>query len=132
MASATVSVQKARYLDAPDLRQVPNSPYVLGSLKGAAPIVGKSLMLMARVSVEGPRFDSFTGTTDTEPQLKSRFGILGDLVFTGEVERLNARYSVGVYNLADSRYETAPSREYRQRFILQNGRSFLANVAVSF
>ncbi len=132
MASATVSVQKARYLDAPDLRQVPNSPYVLGSLKGAAPIVGKSLMLMARVSVEGPRFDSFTGTTDTEPQLKSRVGILGDLVFTGEIERLNARYSVGVYNLADSRYETAPSREYRQRFILQNGRSFLANVTVSF
>ena len=132
MASATVSVQKARYLDAPELRQVPNSPYVLGSLKGAAPIVGKSLMLMARVSVEGPRFDSFTNTTDAEPQLRSRFGILGDLVFTGEVERLNARYSVGVYNVADSRYETAPSREYRQRFIPQNGRSFLANVAVSF
>ena len=132
MASATVSVQKALYLDAPDLREVPNSPYVLGSMKGAAPIVGRSLVAMARVSVEGPRFDSFTGTTDVEPQLQSRFGIVGDLVFSGEIERLNARYAVGVYNLADSRYEAAPSREYRQRFLLQNGRTFLANVAVSF
>lgn len=132
MASATMSVQKAQYLDAPDLRRVPNSPYVLGSLKGAAPIVGRSLMAMARVSVEGPRFDSFTSATDAEPQLQSRFGIVGDLVFSGEIDKLNARYSVGVYNVADSRYETAPSREYRQRFILQNGRTFLANVAVSF
>jgi len=132
MASATLSVQKAQYLDAPELRQVPNSPYVLGSMKGAAPIVGRSLMAMARVSVEGPRFDSFTTSTDTEPQLQSRFGLIGDLVFSGEIDKLNARYSVGVYNVADSRYEAAPSREYRQRFILQNGRTFLANVAVSF
>lgn len=132
MASATVSVQKAQYLDAPELRGVPNSPYVLGSLKGAAPIVGRSLMAMARVSLDGSRFDSFTASNDPEPQLSSRFGIVGDLVFTGEIDKLNARYSVGVYNVADSRYESAPSREYRQRFILQNGRSFLANVAVSF
>lgn len=132
MANATVSVQKAKYLDAPELRQVPNSPYVLGSVKGAAPIVGKSLMAMARVSVEGPRFDSFTGRADTEPQLSSRVGVIGDLVFTGEIERYYARYSVGVYNVADSRYEAAPSREYRQRFILQNGRTFLANVSFSF
>jgi hypothetical protein len=127
-----VSVQKAQYLDAPELRKVPNSPYVLGSLKGAAPIVGKSLMAMARVSVEGPRFDSFTGTTDVEPQLQSRFGVVGDLVFSGEIDKLSARYTVGVYNVADSRYEAAPSREYRQRFFLMNGRTFLANVAVSF
>lgn len=132
MAGATVSVQKAQYLDAPELRTVPNSPYVLGSLKGAAPIVGKSLMAMARVSVEGPRFDTFTGTTDVEPQLQSRFGVVGDLVFSGEIDKLSARYTVGVYNVADSRYEAAPSREYRQRFFLMNGRTFLANVAVSF
>ncbi|MBL0194173.1 MAG: TonB-dependent receptor [Myxococcales bacterium] len=131
MASATVSVQKARYLDAPTLRQVPNSPVVLGSVKGAAPIVGRSLMAMMRVSVEGPRFDSDNEVTDP-PQGSSRAGIVGDLVFSGEIERLNARYAVGAYNLADSRYESIPSREFRQRTILQNGRSFLANVSVSF
>ncbi len=131
MASATVSVQKAQYLDAPTLREVPNSPLTLGSLKCAAPIVGRSLMAMMRVSIEGPRFDSDNTTADPE-QGRTRAGVVGDLVFSGEVERLNARYAVGAYNLADSRYESVPSREYRQRTILQNGRTFLANVSVSF
>lgn len=131
MASATVSAQRARYLDAPTLRAVPNSPYILGSLKGAAPIVGRSLMAMVRVSVEGPRFDSDNEKADP-PQGTTRAGIVGDLVFSGELERFNARYAVGAYNVTDSRYESVPSREYRQRTILQSGRSFLANLSVSF
>ena len=72
------------------------------------------------------------GLVNTEPQLQSRFGVVGDLVFSGEIDKLSARYTVGVYNVADSRFEAAPSREYRQRFFLMNGRTFLANVAVSF
>jgi outer membrane receptor protein involved in Fe transport len=131
MASATVSAQRARYLDAPTLREVPNSPYVLGSVKGAAPIVGRALMAMVRVSVEGPRFDSDSEQSDP-PQGTTRAGIVGDLVFSGELEGFNARYAVGAYNVTDSRYETVPSREYRQRTILQSGRSFLANLSVSF
>lgn len=131
MAGATVSVQKAKYLDAPELQEVPNSPSVLGSIKGAAPIVGRSLMVMARVSVDGSRFDSYVRKSDGE-QLQSRVGVVGDLVFSGEVERLDARYAIGVYNLADSRYDSAPSREYRLRFVPQAGRSLMANVTVSF
>ena len=88
-------------------------------------------MAMVRVSVEGPRFDSNSEQTDP-PQGTTRAGIVGDLVFSGELERFNARYAVGAYNVTDSRYETVPSREYRQRTILQSGRSFLANVSVSF
>lgn len=131
MAGAMLSVQKAKYLDAPELQEVPNSPTVLGSLKGAAPIVGRSLMVMARVSIDGSRFDSYVRKSEGE-QLQSRVGVVGDLVFSGEVERLDARYAIGVYNLADSRYDSAPSREYRLRFVPQAGRSLMANVTVSF
>ncbi len=131
MLGVTTSLQKAVYLSAPELRQVPNSPYATGSAKGAAPIIGRSLMAMLRVSIESPRFDNNAAITDPA-QGTSETGIIGDLVFTGEVERFNARYAVGVYNMADWRYDTVPSREYRQRVITQSGRTFLANVTVSF
>ena len=51
---------------------------------------------------------------------------------SGEVERLNARYNVGLYNAADNKYDTVPSGEFRQRTIVQNGRTFLGNVSVRF
>lgn len=144
MLSASTSVQKASYLNDDNLRQVPNSPWVLGSAKAVVPIIGRSLVLATRVSVEGPRFDTRVsrrdiacdpeglaevtcprqGTTDT--------GVVWDLVFSGVVERFNATYNVGVYNAMDWQYDTVPSTEFAQRTIRQRPRSFLAQVALNF
>jgi outer membrane cobalamin receptor len=131
MFGATVSVQKASYVDAPALRDVPNSPVVLASVKGSAPIIGRSLVLTSRLTIEGPRPDSNSQVTDP-PQQTSETGVVWDLVFSGEIEKLQARYAVGLYNAADWRWDSVPSREFRQRTIVQSGRTVLATLAVSF
>jgi hypothetical protein len=131
MASAQYTLQRAQYVDAPALRRVPNSPEHLASIKGAAPILGRALALMTRLSFDGPRPDR----NDLEPgppQRETSVGVVWDLVLYGEIERLQARYNIGVYNAADARYDTVPSSEFRQRTLVQNGRTFLASLAVRF
>jgi outer membrane receptor protein involved in Fe transport len=131
MLAAAASVQRATYQNAPDLREVPNSPLVLGSLKGAVPIVGRQLMLMSRLSIEGARYDGNYRVTDpaqgtTDP------GVVWDLVFSGDIELLRVHYAVGAYNIADWKYDVVPSGEFTQRTIVQNGRTFLASLGTRF
>jgi outer membrane receptor protein involved in Fe transport len=131
MLAGTYSLQRVRYLEDPTLRGVPNSPTHLASMKGAVPIIGRSLMGMTRISVEGPRPDrNFQGTDP--PQGTTDTGVIWDLVFSGEAEKLGIRYAVGAYNIAGWRYDTVPSSEFRQRTIVQNGRTVLATVSASF
>jgi hypothetical protein len=138
MFGITASVQKASYLNDTrfctgtfSCRNVPNSPIALGSVKGAAPIIGRSLMIMSRVSVESPRPDGFNQVMDPQQQWTNT-GVIWDLVLSGEVEKLNARYALGFYNITDWRYDTVPSRDYTQRSIPQRGRSVLATLEVRF
>jgi outer membrane receptor protein involved in Fe transport len=131
MVGASYTLQQARYLDAPTLRDVPNSPQHLGSIKGAVPIIGRALMGMTRLSVEGPRKD----TNDVEgpvAQGNTDAAVVWDIVLSGEAERLGIRYNFGVYNAMDWRYDTVPSTEFRQRTIVQNGRTFLAAASARF
>jgi outer membrane receptor protein involved in Fe transport len=131
MLAATYSHTRVRYVDAPELRDVPNSLVHLASLKGAAPIIGRSLMAMTRVTLEGPRPDRNLRITDP-PQGTTDIGIIWDLVFSGEAERLGVRYAIGAYNLANWKYDTVPSGEFRQRTIVQSGRTVLASLSASF
>ncbi|NOU34273.1 MAG: TonB-dependent receptor [Polyangiaceae bacterium] len=137
MASASYSFSRARYVSAPDLRRVPNSPEHLASFKGAVPIIGRSLMAMTRVSIEGPRPDNLVNKLDSagQPNTEQGFtdaGVIWDLVFSGEAEKLGVRYAIGVYNVADQRYDSVPSAEFRQRTIVQSGRSVLASLTATF
>jgi outer membrane receptor for ferrienterochelin and colicin len=139
MASVSYTFQRARYwnADAHNLRRLPNSPEHLASFKGAVPIIGRSLTAMTRVSIEGPRPDGLSrnrnesGATN-EPQGYTETGVIWDLVFSGESEKLGVRYNVGLYNAADWKYDSVPSREFRQRTIVQNGRTVLASVTATF
>jgi outer membrane receptor protein involved in Fe transport len=144
MLSATTSVQKARYLRDDNLRQVPNSPLVLGSVKAAMPLIGRTLGLATRLSVEGPRYDNALRDTDIScdpdaltlepcaPQGTTETGAVWDIVFTGAVERFDASYAVGLYNAMDWSYDTVPSTEYAQRTIRQRPRSVLASLSFKF
>ncbi|MEO8878715.1 MAG: TonB-dependent receptor, partial [Polyangiaceae bacterium] len=114
------------------LGQVPNSPLVLGSLKGAMPIVGRQLMLMSRMSFEGPRFDNAIAAQTGAQQQTTDPGVVWDIVFSGEVESLGVRYAVGAYNVMDWQYQAIPSVEFAQRVIPQPGRTFLASIGASF
>lgn len=131
MLAATYSYQKAQYTSGGGLRDVANSLEHLASVRGAMPILGRTLMGMTRLTIEGPRPDRNEKATDA-PQDRTDPGVVWDLVLSGEVEKMGMRYNLGVYNALDWRYAIIPSGEFRQRQIVQNGRTFLASVTLSF
>jgi outer membrane receptor protein involved in Fe transport len=144
LLSASASLQKARYLHDDNLRRVPNSPLVLGSAKAVVPIIGRTLVLATRLSVEGPRYDNQYRKTDVACDFEGQFpaacprqgttdtGVVWDIVVSGAVDRYNANYSLGIYNAMDWKYDTVPSTEYLQRTIRQRPRSLLASVGFKF
>jgi outer membrane receptor protein involved in Fe transport len=143
MVGASYSAQHSRYLTGngaadllasanPQFRKVPNAPEHLASVRGAVPILAHGLLASTRISIEGPRFDRHDQADDPEPQGKTDPAVVWDLVFSGEEPRWGLRYAIGVYNAFDWRYSVPVSNEFRQNTIVQNGRTFLANVNLTF
>ena len=128
MVAAQYSLSRARYVknDA-DLRKVPNSPTHLASVKGAVPIIGRSLSVMNRVTLDGSRYDRLETTTDPA-QGKTDAGVVWDVVFSGDMMGSKVRYAVGAYNVADWHYSAPVSGEFRMTTIPQPGRTFLASM----
>ena len=138
MLGASYSLQHSRYLDneAPPggvapLRQVPNSPEHLASLKAAAPIAGSLLGAMTRLSFEGPRFDKYDQAGDP-PQNQTPAAVIWDIVLSGEAAKYGVRYNLGIYNAMDYRYAVPISREFVQTSMPQVGRTVLASSQLSF
>ena len=70
---------------------------------------------------------------DTDPeQGKSEPSLVWDFVFSGQEPKWGLNYAVGVYNAFDWRYATPLSAEFRQRSLVQNGRTLLATAGVTF
>jgi outer membrane receptor protein involved in Fe transport len=144
MIAAAYSLQRSRYLDsetlgallsldaAPELREVPNAPIHLASLKAAAPILSRSLILMSRLSYDSPRYDTSDSDAAGVAQRRSEDAFLWDIVLSGTESRFGLNYSLGVYNAFDSRAEHPVSTEFRQRFIPITGRSLLASANLTF
>lgn len=150
MLSGSVSVSRAGFITSVDdgggkshqciglvqscgaLGEVANSPLVLASIKGAVPIIGRQLMVMSRLSFEGQRYDNAITTGTGAPQGTTDPGLIWDIVFSGEIERLGVRYAVGAYNVMDWAYQAVPSVEFPERVIPQAGRTYLASVGASF
>jgi outer membrane receptor for ferrienterochelin and colicin len=137
MVGASYAYQRSRYLnDGPPggvapLRDVPNSPNHLASLKAAAPIVGSLLNAMTRLSFVGPRLDKYDQSTDP-PQSTTPSVLVWDVVLSGQAERYGLRYALGLYNAMNYRYTVPVSREFRQDSIVQNGRTLLLSAQVTF
>ena len=133
MVAANYAYQHTAYENAAaaGLRNVPNSPEHLGSIKGAAPIVGSLLTAMTRLSFQGPRWDKYDQASDP-PQSQTNSAVIWDMVLSGQAERYGLRYALGVYNAMDYRYSVPVSREFLQDTIVQNGRTFLLSTQVSF
>jgi outer membrane receptor for ferrienterochelin and colicin len=134
MLAGNLSVERTRYLDDAqgEYRKLPNSPALLGAVRGTIPIVPRALGLSSRLSYVGPRWDRFEHTADDAPQRRTDPAFVWDLVFSGEAERTGVRYAVGVYNAFDWRWSAPVSGEFRQRSILQSGRSFYGSLSVAF
>lgn len=145
MVSASYSYQKSKYLKsgsigdflafhaAPGLREVPNAPNHLGSIRGGVPLLSRALMLMSRLTFEGPRADRNDREAPGEPlQRETAPAFLWDFVFSGAEPRWGLSWSVGVYNAFDAQWRTPVSAEYRQTTLPQLGRSLLATAAITF
>ncbi len=144
MLSASYSFQRSAYLASsslsdlfslkrsPDYREVPNAPAHLASIRGAVPILSRSLTLMSRLSLEGERYDSNDKKASLTPQTRTDAALSWDFVLTGVEKRWGLSYSVGVYNAFDSHAHVPVSREFRQRAIPIAGRSLLASASLSF
>jgi outer membrane cobalamin receptor len=133
MVAANYAYQHSAYENATQnlRREVPNSPNHLGSVKGAAPIVGSFLTAMTRLSFQGPRFDRNDKFTDP-PQLQTSSAVIWDVVLSGQAERYGIRYALGLYNAMDYRYSVPISHEFTQDTMVQPGRTVLLSSQVTF
>ena len=133
LLAGNVSVQRSQYLNdaSDDLRELPNSPVLLASIRGAVPIFGDVLRLMSRITFETGRFDR-DETSEDPAQTSTEPSVIWDAVFSGDVMQGQFRYNVGVYNIADQRAEAPVSGELRMLTVRQDGRSFLASGTVVF
>ncbi len=143
MVALSYSFQRSRFLDgdslssligferSPDFRRVANSPEHLASLKGALPLLGRTVALASRLSFESSRYDRHEQRTD-EPQSRLPAFAVWDVVLTGRAERHSFSWAAGVYNAFDFRYALPVSAEFPQRAIEQDGRSFLLSADLAF
>lgn len=113
------------------LRNVPNSPEHLASLKAAVPVLVRGLTLANRVTIQGPVYDR-NEVEGGPPQGTIEPSVIWDLVLSGREDRWGLTYSLGVYNLTDFRYYAPVSIEFTQTSIVQNGRTVLASANLRF
>ena len=76
------------------------------------------------MTLEAPRLDELEGTTGTH--------VVADLTLSGLLKRFGVTYAIGAYNVMDQRYSYPVSLAYLSRTMLQNGRTFLADIKVAY
>ncbi len=136
MVAGNYGLQRSDYVDpAPEDElqagaRVPNSPVHLAAIKGAAPIIGRSLALMTRLTYGSARYDR-NETRGLPAQDKTGANVVWDLVFNGRIVNDQLTYNFGVYNLADFRYQAPVSAEFRMTRVPQNGRTVLAALSLT-
>jgi len=86
---------------------------------------------MTRVSLEGSRYDRNTRASDP-PQGQTRAGVIWDLSLSGEVPEWHLRGTLGLYNLADWKYELPLSPEFGAQISMpQLGRRAVGSITVA-
>jgi outer membrane receptor protein involved in Fe transport len=129
MVSATYGYQLARYID-PALavanKRLINAPEHLGSLRAVVPVVRELASAALRVTLEAPRRISLDDDATTPT------AVIGDLAVSGFVRRFGLRYTAGIYNVTDQRWEVPIAGTFASRTMPQNGRTFLLDVTVAY
>lgn len=103
-----------------------NAPEHQAGMRGVVPVVPDLASLALRIRVEAPRRVSYSSDETT------RFAALGDLTLSGNVKKFGVGYVIGVYNIADTRFNLPITETYFSRLSPQNGRTFLANVNITY
>lgn len=130
--SAFYGYQRAQYSPKADdtvLRANPrlvNAPEHLASFRGVVPIVPELASLGARVTLEAPRRISINTDEQTRP------AVTADVTLSGGIRKFGVGYVLGVYNIADQRYDYINAASYLSKLSRQNGRTVLLNVSVQY
>jgi outer membrane receptor protein involved in Fe transport len=127
MVSGTYGYQRTQYLDSanPNPRLV-NAPEHLASIRGVIPLVSDLASLGVRTTYEGPRRISLESTDLTRPAL------VADLTLSGNVKKFGVAYVIGMYNVFDARFAYPVAETSMSRTLLQNGRTFLADLKITY
>ena len=99
-----------------------NAPEHLACLKGLAPLIPDQLLLGVRLTLEAPRRISAGSDAET------RGAAVADVTLSGTVREPGLSWTLGVYNLADQKYDVPVSTTFASRTLPQNGRTLLFNV----
>ena len=134
MVSGTYGFQQGRYLEPPaDLagQQEPNlrlinAPDHLASARAVFPVIDEIVTLASRVAIESGRRIELQSNDETKP------AFVADLAVSGYLRRFGLRYVVGVYNVADFQWETPVTQSFLSRTMVQNGRTFLADLLFTY
>jgi outer membrane receptor protein involved in Fe transport len=133
MLGAYYGYQHAQVLptanDDPALKANPrkiNAPEHLASVRGVVPIVPELVSLGARLSLEAPR------RIDPGSDETTRAAVIADVTLSGNIRRFGVGYVLGVYNIADQRYDYLTQQNYLGKLSRQNGRTVLLNLNVQY
>ena len=130
MLSGTYGYQHAAYTSRVDpsdanLRLI-NAPQHLASVRGVIPLVSDLASLGMRSTYEAPRRLSLGSDELT------RGAIVADLTLSGNVKKFGVAYVIGMYNVFDARFVYPVTETNASRSLLQNGRTFLADLKVTY
>ncbi|WP_437602059.1 TonB-dependent receptor [Sorangium sp. So ce590] len=103
-----------------------NAPEHLASFRGVVPVVERLAAAALRINLEAPRRISRSAGGATEA------AIVADLTVSGELQRFHTRYVIGLYNAMGTRYDYPAAETYLSSTSRQNGRTFLAEITVSY
>ncbi len=130
MVAGTYGYQRAQYTDNIDpadrnLRLI-NAPEHLASIRGVIPLVNDLASLGVRSTYEAPRRIRLGSDELT------RGALVADLTLSGNVKRFGVAYVIGMYNVFDSRFSYPVAESSASRTLLQNGRTFLADLKLTY
>ncbi|MEO5729673.1 MAG: TonB-dependent receptor, partial [Byssovorax sp.] len=130
MVAGTYGYQRAQYTDNIDpadrnLRLI-NAPEHLASIRGVIPLVNDLASLGVRSTYEAPRRIRLGSDELT------RGALVADLTLSGNVKRFGVAYVIGMYNVFDSRFAYPVADSSASRTLLQNGRTFLADLKLTY
>ncbi|MFO0590875.1 MAG: PEGA domain-containing protein [Polyangiaceae bacterium] len=112
-----------------------NAPEHLAGMRGVVPVVPDLASLGLRLTFEGPRRISYSDdptTSRNEANELTKPALVADLTISGNLKKFGVGYVVGVYNIGDVRYNYPITETYYSRLSPQNGRTFLANINVTY
>ena len=103
-----------------------NAPEHMAALKGLVPVIRDLVSAGLRLTLEAPRRISLDSPDTTSTAL------VADATISGTLRDYGLHYTVGVYNLADVRWQVPVSTTFASPTMPQNGRTFLLDVVGTF